>query len=80
MNDTGNIRVIERDGRTIWLVGTAHVSHESVAEVQRVIDEVDPDTVWFALDTAVGRDVTIGPNVWFGPEVTVESGATIHGF
>ena len=41
---------------------------------------VDPDTVWFALDTAVGRDVTIGPNVWFGPEVTVESGATIHGF
>lgn len=49
MNDTGNIRVIERDGRTIWLVGTAHVSHESVAEVQRVIDEVDPDTVCIEL-------------------------------
>jgi bifunctional UDP-N-acetylglucosamine pyrophosphorylase/glucosamine-1-phosphate N-acetyltransferase len=40
----------------------------------------DPGSVWFALDTAVGRDVTIGPNVWFGPGVTVESGATILGF
>ncbi len=40
----------------------------------------DPGSVWFALDTAVGRDVTIGPSVFFGPGVTVESGATIHGF
>ncbi len=40
----------------------------------------DPGSVWFALDTAVGRDVTIGPSVVFGPGVTVESGATIHGF
>lgn len=40
----------------------------------------DPGTVWFALDTVVGRDVTIGPNVVFGPEVTVESGATILAF
>ena len=40
----------------------------------------DPATVWFALDTVVGRDVVIGPNVIFGPEVTVESGAEIVGF
>lgn len=40
----------------------------------------DPGTVWFALDTAIGRDVTIGPNVFFGPEVSIESGATIHAF
>jgi bifunctional UDP-N-acetylglucosamine pyrophosphorylase/glucosamine-1-phosphate N-acetyltransferase len=40
----------------------------------------DPATVWFALDTAIGRDVVIAPNVVFGPEVTVESGATIHAF
>ena len=40
----------------------------------------DPATVWFALDTVIGRDVTIGPNVVFGPEVTVESGATIQAF
>ncbi len=40
----------------------------------------DPATVWFALDTVVGRDVAIGPNVVFGPEVTVETGAVIHAF
>jgi bifunctional UDP-N-acetylglucosamine pyrophosphorylase/glucosamine-1-phosphate N-acetyltransferase len=40
----------------------------------------DPATVWFSLDTAVGRDVIIEPNVWFGPGVTIETGATIRGF
>lgn len=39
-----------------------------------------PETVFFALDTQVGRDATIGPNVLFGPGVTVESGAEIKGF
>ena len=39
-----------------------------------------PDTVFFALDTWVGRNATIGPNVIFGPAVTVESGAEIKGF
>lgn len=41
---------------------------------------VDPDTVYFALDTYLGRDVTVGPHVVFGPEVTVESGAAIEAF
>jgi len=41
---------------------------------------VDPGSVWFALDTVVGRDVVIEPNVFFGPGVTVESGALIHSF
>ena len=39
-----------------------------------------PDTVFFALDTHVGRDAIIAPNVVFGPGVTVESGAVIHAF
>ena len=39
-----------------------------------------PETVFFALDTHVGRDAVIGPNVIFGPGVTVESGAEIKGF
>jgi bifunctional UDP-N-acetylglucosamine pyrophosphorylase / glucosamine-1-phosphate N-acetyltransferase len=39
-----------------------------------------PDTVFFALDTHIGRDAVIGPNVLFGPGVTVESGAEIKGF
>ena len=39
-----------------------------------------PETVFFALDTVIGRDAVIGPNVIFGPGVTVESGAEIKGF
>ncbi len=39
-----------------------------------------PETVFFALDTHIGRDAIIGPNVLFGPGVTIESGAEIKGF
>ncbi len=39
-----------------------------------------PDTVFFAHDTVIGRDAEIEPNVVFGPEVTVESGARIRAF
>ena len=38
------------------------------------------DTVWFAYDTIIGRDVIIEPNVVFGPDVTVENNATIRAF
>nr|WP_243415125.1 bifunctional UDP-N-acetylglucosamine diphosphorylase/glucosamine-1-phosphate N-acetyltransferase GlmU [Altererythrobacter segetis] len=41
---------------------------------------VAPETVHFAWDTALGRDVTIEPNVVFGPGVNVADGATIHAF
>ena len=39
-----------------------------------------PDTVFFAYDTYIGRDVVIEPNVVFGPAVTVETGALIRAF
>lgn len=39
-----------------------------------------PDTVFFAHDTWIGRDVLIEPNVVFGPGVTVENDATIRAF
>jgi bifunctional UDP-N-acetylglucosamine pyrophosphorylase/glucosamine-1-phosphate N-acetyltransferase len=32
---------------------------------------IAPDTVWFAFDTVIGRDVLIEPNVFFGPGVSV---------
>lgn len=32
---------------------------------------IAPETVWFAWDTKLGRDVLIEPNVFFGPGVTV---------
>ncbi|HUQ14083.1 MAG TPA: bifunctional UDP-N-acetylglucosamine diphosphorylase/glucosamine-1-phosphate N-acetyltransferase GlmU [Novosphingobium sp.] len=41
---------------------------------------IAPETVWFAWDTALGRDVTIEPNVWFGPGVSVADGARIKAF
>lgn len=41
---------------------------------------IAPETVWFAWDTVLGRDVTIGQNVVFGPGVTVADHVTIHAF
>lgn len=39
-----------------------------------------PETVFFALDTHIGRDAIIGANVVFGPGVTIESEAEILAF
>ncbi|MEL6121435.1 MAG: bifunctional UDP-N-acetylglucosamine diphosphorylase/glucosamine-1-phosphate N-acetyltransferase GlmU, partial [Pseudomonadota bacterium] len=39
-----------------------------------------PDTVFFALDTVIGRDTVIEQNVVFGLGVTVETGAHIRAF
>lgn len=41
---------------------------------------IAPETVFLSHDTVLGRDVTIEPNVFFGPGVTVEEGALIHAF
>ncbi|WP_242137464.1 bifunctional UDP-N-acetylglucosamine diphosphorylase/glucosamine-1-phosphate N-acetyltransferase GlmU [Sphingomonas sp. TREG-RG-20F-R18-01] len=41
---------------------------------------IAPETVWFAHDTRIGRDVVIEPNVVFGPGVTVADGVMIHAF
>jgi bifunctional UDP-N-acetylglucosamine pyrophosphorylase/glucosamine-1-phosphate N-acetyltransferase len=41
---------------------------------------IDPESVWLAYDTKLGRDVTVEPHVVFGPGVTVADGATIHAF
>lgn len=41
---------------------------------------IAPETVWFAHDTVIGRDVTIEPNVVFGPGVTVADNASIRAF
>jgi len=41
---------------------------------------IAPDTVWFAHDTKVGRDVLIEPNVFFGPGVSIADDVTIHAY
>ncbi len=39
-----------------------------------------PETVWFAWDTQLGRDVAIAPNVVFGPGASIADNVTIHAF
>jgi bifunctional UDP-N-acetylglucosamine pyrophosphorylase/glucosamine-1-phosphate N-acetyltransferase len=39
---------------------------------------IAPSTVWFSFDTVIGRDVTIEPNVFFGPGVTVADNVSIR--
>lgn len=41
---------------------------------------VDPSSVTLAFDTALGRDVTVEPNVVFGPGVSVGEGSLIRSF
>jgi bifunctional UDP-N-acetylglucosamine pyrophosphorylase / glucosamine-1-phosphate N-acetyltransferase len=40
---------------------------------------IAPETVWFAYDTLIGRDVLIEPNVFFGPGVRVADNVKIRG-
>ncbi|RDW13543.1 bifunctional UDP-N-acetylglucosamine diphosphorylase/glucosamine-1-phosphate N-acetyltransferase GlmU [Paracoccus thiocyanatus] len=64
-------------------LAAAEAAFQARARAQALKDGVtlaDPATVWFALDTCIGRDAVIGQNVVFGPGVTVESGAEILPF
>jgi pheromone shutdown-related protein TraB len=45
-----NITRIDLDGREIILIGTAHVSKQSVEQVKEVIDREQPDSVCIELD------------------------------
>jgi bifunctional UDP-N-acetylglucosamine pyrophosphorylase / glucosamine-1-phosphate N-acetyltransferase len=61
----------------------AEAAFQSRARAGALADGVTltaPETVFFALDTFIGRDAVIGPNVIFGPGVTIESGSEIKGF
>jgi bifunctional UDP-N-acetylglucosamine pyrophosphorylase/glucosamine-1-phosphate N-acetyltransferase len=50
----------------------------------KVMDEgatlIDPDTVFLSFDTILGRDVTVEPNVFFGPGVRIGDGVEIRAF
>ena len=51
---------------------------------EQVLEEgatlIDPESVWFAYDTKLGRDVTVEPHVVFGPGVEIADGAVIKAF
>ena len=50
------------------------------AALEAGVTMVAPETVFLSSDTKLGRDVTIEPNVVFGPGVVVEDNAVIHAF
>jgi bifunctional UDP-N-acetylglucosamine pyrophosphorylase / glucosamine-1-phosphate N-acetyltransferase len=50
------------------------------AAMEAGVTMVAPETVYLSADTKFGHDITIEPNVVFGPGVTVEDDAVIHAF
>ena len=40
-----SVTAVDLGEKTIYLVGTAHVSHQSVADVRTVMETIEPDTV-----------------------------------
>ena len=61
MSDGQGVRRIPLSGREFVLVGTAHVSSESVAEVRRIVAEERPDIVCVELDEGRQRALAGGP-------------------
>lgn len=50
------------------------------AAMEQGVTLIAPETVFFSADTKLGRDVTVEPNVVFGPGVVVNDNATIRAF
>ncbi|MEL7100192.1 MAG: bifunctional UDP-N-acetylglucosamine diphosphorylase/glucosamine-1-phosphate N-acetyltransferase GlmU [Pseudomonadota bacterium] len=64
-------------------LAAADALFQSKAKDAMIADGVtllDPGSTYLAFDTVIGRDAIIDPNVYFGPGVTVESGAHIRAF
>ena len=45
--------------------------HAREAAMANGVTMIAPSTVWFSHDTVVGKDVTLEPNIFFGPGVTI---------
>jgi len=58
MSDQANITRLAKDGKEIVLVGTAHVSHQSVDLVTQVIEQEKPDTVCVELCQSRYQSIT----------------------
>ena len=39
-----------------------------------------PDTVYFSYDTKIAKNVTIQPNVYFGPKVEIKDNVVLRSF
>ena len=60
--DSNDVQVVEVDGRTFILVGTAHISRESIDLVRQVIESEQPDCVCIELDPQRYEALSKGPN------------------
>jgi pheromone shutdown-related protein TraB len=58
-----NVTRLEHAGKSITLVGTAHISRRSVEEVEAVIAELRPDTICVELD-ATRYDAMVDDSRW----------------
>jgi len=85
----GRVVVVEADAEEVAGVNSridlARVEAVAQRRLRRAAMEAgatlaDPDTVYFSVDTKLGRDVTVGPNVVFGPRVTIGDRVTVHAF
>jgi len=43
------VKIVENEGKTYYLLGTAHVSAKSVEEVSAVVEEINPDSICIEL-------------------------------
>lgn len=80
MAEGGRVIVIETDAGEVAGINCRSelAAMEAAWQASRRVQAMDdgatliaPETVWFAWDTEVGRDVLIEPNVFFGPGVRI---------
>ncbi|MCP4824862.1 MAG: bifunctional UDP-N-acetylglucosamine diphosphorylase/glucosamine-1-phosphate N-acetyltransferase GlmU, partial [Shimia sp.] len=76
------------EAETLGINSRAHLAQAEAVFQSRARAELldlgvtlqQPETVMLSFDTFIGRDTIVEPNVYFGPEVTVESGTRIRAF
>ncbi len=50
LEENGNVTVIKLEDKTVYLLGTAHVSSDSAEDAKKLIEEIKPDSVCIELD------------------------------
>lgn len=79
--ETGETEVAGVNSRAeLASVEAAWQARRRLAAMADGVSLLAPDTVWFAHDTVIGRDVLVEPNVVFGTGVRIADGATIRAF
>jgi bifunctional UDP-N-acetylglucosamine pyrophosphorylase/glucosamine-1-phosphate N-acetyltransferase len=84
-----NVASVEAPAEELRGINSREELSEAEASVQRAMRRaamadgvtlVAPETVFFSFDTRIAADVTVEPNVVFGPGVSVATGARIRAF